>query len=1029
MVRVHKGESITAPMSPREFVRKWGRDAAASRLNERAGAQQHFLDLCRLLAVAQPADPDSYCFERSFHQHNKSIGWADVWKRGCFAWEFKRPGVSLSAALDQLMRYALPLENPPLLVVSDRRRFEVHTHFTGHASERIVVLHEDLLQAESRATLRAVFESPYGFRPDRTSVDITRDAAQEFAAVAERMQSRGVDPKRAAHFLTQCLFCLFAQDVGLLKANLLKELTDNRQDPVGLRRGLGRLFKVMRTGGDFGVENIPWFNGGLFQAIDVPELDSSDVEALRNAARLDWRGLDPSIFGTLFERGLDPGKRRQLGAHYTDPATISKLVLPVIERPLLTEWSEVREKIANLLCNGKTGEYAPQVNPREERSRARRSDRMAQDLFNTFLERLREFRVLDPACGSGNFLYVALRALKDIEHLVSSEAESLGLHRQLPVTGPQNLLGIEVNSYAAELSRVTVWIGELQWRLRHGFGWKLNPILDPLDQIECRDALITDSGEVAPWPSADVLIGNPPFVGDKRMRADLGAGYTDMLRAAFKGKVAGGSDLVCYWFERAKSQIEARHLSRAGLVATNSIRGGRNREVLDQIVQGGRIFEAWSDEPWVNEGASVRVSLVAFGDSPQISMLDGVVVAEIAPSLQAANVSLHATSVQPESAIASFQGPVKVGPFDVPGSLAREWLQKPNPHGVSNAKVLRPLVNGLDLTRRPTDSWIVDFGGAMTEAEAALFEAPFAHVREHVKPMRLTQRRLARARLWWLHGETVPGLRREMAGISRYAVTPRVAKYRTWSWRSAASLPDSAVVAVTRSDDATFGILHSRFHEVWSLSAGSSLEDRPRYTPSTCFDAFPFPSGLTPRDTAHQKVEEVERCMLPADLNPEVRIKAFQIGMAACRLVELRDAWLNPPEWVDKVPEDVPLGMKASSYPDRLIAKQGYEDVLRSRTLTNLYNERPSWLSMAHEVLDQAVAAAYGWTDYTPLMSDEDILRRLRALNSDRAAADTMRQGELPLLANVAHGQQPKKRVPKPGLVGVTASRGRTKSA
>jgi type II restriction/modification system DNA methylase subunit YeeA len=332
----------------------------------------------------------------------------------------------------------------------------------------------------------------------------------------------------------------------------------------------------------------------------VPPLAEPDVARCAKPAALDWSAIDPSIFGTLFERGLDPAQRAQLGAHYTDPATIMRLVEPVVQRPLLAEWAAVRTAIAEL----------PLGRSKRHGDKAWRD---AQAAFVGFLQRLQAYRVLDPACGSGNFLYLALKCLKDLEHQVNLEAEALGLERQHDVTGPHNVLGIELNEYAAELARVTVWIGELQWRIQRGYGFRTQPVLEPLDHIECRDAVLAEDGSPAAWPVADAVVGNPPFVGDKKMRGELGDAYTERLRAAYAGRVPGGADLVCYWFEQARAMIEAGTLQRAGLVATNSIRGGANRVVLDRIVKTARIFDAWSDEPWVNLGAAVRVSLVGFG--------------------------------------------------------------------------------------------------------------------------------------------------------------------------------------------------------------------------------------------------------------------------------------------------------------------------------------------------------------------------------------------------------------------------------
>lgn len=595
----------------------------------------------------------------------------------------------------------------------------------------------------------------------------------------------------------------------------------------------------------------------------------------------------------------------------------------------------------------------------------------AQALFLGHLERLKNFRVLDPACGSGNFLYLSLRALKDLEHRANLDAEALGLQRQLTIeTSPANVLGIEINAYAAELARVTVWVGEIQWMLKNGYDFRRNPILAPLDHIEHRDALLNDDGSEAAWPQADVIVGNPPFLGDKMMRGELGGDYVERLRKRYEGRVPGGADLVTYWFEKGRAQIEAGLCERAGLVATNSIRGGANRKVLDRIARTTRIFEAWSDEAWVNEGAAVRVSLLAFGRGSGVdgsTRLDGVEVAAIHADLTT-GAGLNLTEARPlaENARAAFQGITKGGTFDVPGEQARQWLNLPNPNGRPNADVVRPWRNGMDVTQRPADKWIVDFA-EYSQPAAMLFETPFVHVLTLVKPERDNNVEKSTREKYWLFKRSAADMKREVARLPRFIATPEVAKHRVFVWLPAAVVADKNLVVVARPDDATFGILQSRFHALWALRMGTSLEDRPRYTSTTTFETFPFPEHLTPRDTAQA-----------APTGP----LAERIAQAARRLNALRENWLNPAEWVDWVitPEEEKAG-----FPKRPVARPGHESDLKKRTLTNLYNTRPAWLALAHQELDRAVAAAYGWSDYTPEMPDEEILRRLLALNLKRS--------------------------------------------
>lgn len=965
-------------MTPETFIARWKNNE----LTERAGAQAHFDDLCDLLGVDKPRDPDNYCFERGAKKSSGGDGWADVWKRGHFAWENKKPGRDLDKALKQLTDYALQLESPPLLVVCDRERIIIHTAFTGYPDEPREIRLEELVDDSKRQLLRWVFTNPLKLRPEKSTAAITAEAAGRYAELAETMRQRGEPKDKVAHFLMQCLFCMFAEDEHLLPEQIFTNLLAKAgTDPNTATRRIKNLFTAMqqKQGGEYGDYDIPWFNGGLFKHINIPQLMPADLNALHTAAAdMDWRAIDPTIFGTLFERGLGEA-RAALGAHYTDTGTIAKLIEPLVREPLLAEWNIARAAIQKA-----------------------KTQKNQHKLYQGFLLRLNQFRVLDPACGSGNFLYLALKALRDVEKQVHVEASEIGLPAELSMqTGPHNILGLEINEFAAELARVTVWIGDIQWCRRNGYQHATNPILQSLDGIENRDALLDfsprhsrESGNPetpsqtaaaldsslrgndeiieAQWPQADVIVGNPPFIGDRKMIRELGESYTTTLRKTYEGRVPGGADLVCYWFEKARAQIEAGQLQAAGFVATNSIRGGANRKVLERIVESSRIFLAWSDENWVNDGAAVRVSMVGFGKRED-AQLNGEPVAMIAADLTAhtdmAATDLTKASKLSENANASFIGTQKNGPFDVPGEIAREWLKLPNPNGRSNAEVVRPWCNAMDITRRSQDRWVIDFGTDMPQEDAALYEVPFAQVLELVKPTRLEVRREWHRKHWWLYGDPRPALRRNLTEIERFIVTPMVAKHRVFAWLPSVQIPENLCVAITRADDTTFGILHSRFHEVWSLRMCTFLGvgNDPRYTPTTCFETFPFPEGLTPQNTK-----------TGAPDTPT----ANAIATAAQKLNQLRSQWLNPPEWTDWVitPEEEKAG-----FPKRPVAKPGFEADLKKRTLTNLYNTRPAWLALAHEALDKAVAAAYGWPDYTPAMPDEEILRRLLALNLRRA--------------------------------------------
>jgi type II restriction/modification system DNA methylase subunit YeeA len=313
-------------------------------------------------------------------------------------------------------------------------------------------------------------------------------------------------------------------------------------------------------------------------------------------------------------------------------------------------------------------------------------------------------------------------------------------------------------------------------------------------------------------------------------------------------------------------------------------------------------------------------------------------------------------------------GDTKGGAFDVSGDLARRWLELPlNPNGRPNSDVLRPWMNGMDLTRRSAGKWIIDFGWEMDEREAAFYEAPFAYCLANVKTERDKNRREAYRRFWWRHVEPRPGMWRALNGCVRYIATPTVAKHRLFCWINKTTCADHQLIIIARDDDTTFGILQSQFHNFWALGLCTWLGvgNDPRYTPSSTFETFPFPEGLTPNRPTTEYVDDR---------------RAVAIAEAARRLNELVEARLNPPDLVERVAEVV------AGFPDRIVPRNPKAAaILKKRTLTNLYNERPTWLDNAHSDLDAAVAAAYGWPAD---LSQEEALARLLALNLERAAGE-----------------------------------------
>ncbi|MHB8752876.1 MAG: class I SAM-dependent DNA methyltransferase, partial [Aggregatilineales bacterium] len=887
--------------------------------------------------------------------------------------------------------------------------------WTNTSAEPFIFHNADLLQPRKLDYILWLLTDPNEFLEERKRelgerAAITEQLAKDFAKLADQMRAYQHNGQpvwsslQIARFLTKLVFSLFAEDIGLLPRlddqPVFRYLVEQaRRHPKDFAPTLHDLFAAMNgERGTFAMKEIPYFNGGLFaesregahdgtEVLDLTDeaITAGALETLEKVANADWRKVNPTIFGTLFEAALDKSKRAQLGAHYTSEDDIRLIVEPVLMAPLQREWATLQAQAEPLMQLVTASETAP-------RDRQSVRDQLVAQR-DSFLDRLAAVRVLDPACGSGNFLYVSLKALKDLESHVHTYFAPLGLPFRDVVT-PRQLFGIEKDEFAAKLAHVVVWIGYLQWRYEAAgalipvVGVPTTPraISVPIlnDKTETGgsrilndDAILRYDATGKPyepeWPDAEVIMGNPPFLGGNRIRAELKDKHVDELFDLYRGRVPAFADLVCYWFEKARAKIENGQAKRAGLLATNSIRGGANRTVLERIKTTGDIFMAWSDRPWLLDGAAVRVSMVGFDDgSQQNKKLDDQEVFAVFADLTD-KVDLTIAKVLSENRSVCFRSDEKGGPFDIDEKLAQEMLNATNPNGKSNAEVIRPYVNGLDVTRRSQKMWVIDFGSDASENEAAQYEQPYEYVKRVVKPMR-DKVNIERHRVfWWLHRLPAPTMRNAVAPLSRFIATPSVAKHRLFVWLERGAIPDHQLYVFARSDDYFFGVLHSYLHELWSLRMGTSLEDRPRYTPTTTFETFPFPYP-----PGHE----------PAD-DPKVQA----IAAAAKALHETRDAWLNPPETLSPA-------------------------LLRKRTLTNLYNAIEKYrtsraegkayltgdsdpaskvaesIAALHDRLDAAVLAAYGWSDLADKLrtptGDEELLRRLLALNLVRAEGTSL---------------------------------------
>jgi type II restriction/modification system DNA methylase subunit YeeA len=985
------GTRFTRAMDAKTFIDKWRH----AELKERSASQSHFNDLCALLGVVDPitADPKGewFTFEKGASKTSGGEGWADVWRKGSFAWEYKGKRKDLKAAFNQLLQYSVALENPPLLIVSDMDRILIHTNWTNTVQEVHEFATEDLLDGAVRDRLKAAFTDPKQFRPKMTRQALTEETASEFASLAQRLRERGHEAHQVAHFINRLVFCMFAEDVGLLPDHMFtKMLRASQIRPERFETNARKLFAAMAEGGDIDFTPIEWFNGGLFDSDHALPVTSEDIGQLIQAAERHWDQIDPSILGTLFERGLDPAKRSQLGAHYTDRDKIMMIVKPVIIDPLEAEWEDALANMTALIEKA----------PRETKDKLLRGAELAkrtkalndaEAIHNAFIERLAAFRVLDPACGSGNFLYVALKALKDIEHRANLDAEALGLPRGFPRVGPESVLGIELNPYAAELARVSVWIGEIQWMRRNGFAAARNPILRSLDTIECRDALLVEeTGERAEWPDADVVIGNPPFLGSKYLRKGrpatknkpalegLGDRYVDALFAAYRGKVPASADLVSYWFFKAHQAIKNHGLLSFGLIATKSIGKGASNKPLAALLSDTdyRIFSAWQNEPWVVDGADVRVAVVCAMRNPSEFSLNGSSSGPINADLTDGLDTSKARTLSANRRRA-FQGVKLNGPFEISAAEARTMLSAPsNPNGLRNSRVIRRFVGNDDVTMRDRDAWVIDFTDFPALQDAALFEQPFAHVEKNVVAHRdslavAKTTETERLSNYWLMQRPRPKLRAASVKYDRVIAVPETSEHLLFRFLPREAVFSGSVFVIAADDTTMLGLLSSRFHHAWARAQGNRLGagNQSRYNATRTFETFPFPEGLTPDIPATDYADDP---------------RAQKIGEAAARLNQLRENWLNPADLIVHEPEVVP------GYPDRILPKdEAAAKELKKRTLTNLYNARPQWLANAHAALDEAVAEAYGWGDdwRGGLLTDDEILARLLTLNQERATA------------------------------------------
>ena len=914
-----------------EFVERW----AGYELSETAQYQGHFNDICELIGHASPAeDPNSteFNFQVATPVMIGGKGFADVFKAGCFVFEYKRPGGSLEAAYAQAVKYRDSLGNPPLTIVSDFEEIRVHTNFTGTVSEVYYITLDDLRVIGNKVrhrsalgefrtgplsvfeVLQACFRFPERLEPEATPEYLTEQAAAVFNRIATTLQewNPGKDAE-IAKFLSQMLFCMFASDMQLLSTDEVTRLTrDLGNSPADLfPRRIAKLIQDMAEGNELVSPRIPRFNGGLFDGADIDiHIGNVVVDTLAEADALDWSQIEPSIFGTLFERVFNPEKRSQFGRHYTSRTDIETLIEPVVMKPLRAEWEQLKQTY-----------NAP--NPRK---------REASAALQQFVDRISSVKILDPACGSGNFLYVALNELHQLEREVMAWAFQHGFDRPTARVHPRQLYGIELDEYAHQLASVVVWIGHIQHGMRSGVDIaERDPVLEMLDNIDCANAIVngTEEPSIPVWPEVDYIVGNPPFLGSRNLRRELDSAEVKRIHEAWEGRVPHGADFCMYWFEQARDMIEHGKAKRAGLLGTQGIRGGQSRKVLERILDTGGIYFGESDRQWEPAGTNVHVSMVGFDDGSDTDYwLDGKRVSIINSDLTARAADVTKAQRLLENQGIAYQGVITGRPeFIVPAERVAKWLRLGTRDGRDMKDVLKPLMNGADLMVKNADRWVIDFGADMPEDEAEVYFAPYNHLYENIGVRRDTPDG------WWLLHRPRRAMRRALAGLSRYVATSSVSRYRVFDWVDGETLPDHALIVFASDDDYLLGILQSKVHQAWSLANGSQHTSVPRYTHTTCFETFPFPN---PPDVVKDRIRD-----------------------AADRLVKHRNDWKQERESQDK------NGPVPSS-------------------LAALYGENSRQLRDRHAELDAAVFAAYGWDEDPATMLEDVVLARLLELNLAR---------------------------------------------
>lgn len=1010
------------------FIAKWQNTPGGA---ERANYQLFLSGMCHALGLDEPEAGQRgvlgrYQFEGPVaggsERGNK--GFIDLYRKGSFVLEAKQsqipegqreqpelfdpatssPNAISGAKYDDLMRKALrqarnyavnlPADHPwpPFLIVCDvGRAFELYFDWSGNGrgydffpdrmGYRITI--DRLADAEVQKLFRDIWDKPRARDPRLKAAEVTRDVATRLAHVSQWLEEgqrirataessdfeRSLAVEEASLFLMRILFCMFAEDIGLLPHNSFRDfLADAVEDERHFESGLHDLWAKMADGtiqprySWVVKEDVRYFNGGLFENTRTYTLGKHMIGELLVAAKAEWARVEPAIFGTFLEQALTPAQRAQLGAHYTPRPYVERLVRATIMDVLEAEWEAVQRAV----------------------EAARDGDRGDDALATAraFQERLGAVRILDPACGTGNFLYIAMELLLRLEADVLVLIEQLGGKAQ-PRVGPQQFYGLELNPRAAVIAELVLWIGWLRWRTQNDPDSVPEPVLRKTETINFGrhggyDAVLRHKATGEPdfdhpmwaaWPEADFIVGNPPFIGGKGsgLRSALGDNYAEALWQA-NPRVPKSADFVMQWWDRAAHELvaEGSKLIRFGFVTTNSITQTFSRKIVEGYLKEAKLSLVFAipDHPWTRatkDAAAVRIAMTVAergqkegvlleivseqgldSDSPKLGERE--TSGRLNPDLTVGADATEARFLKANEGLAC-NGMMLAGQgFKIEPLLADHFIAR---DGDAARAVIRPYIGGSELLQKRKNWHVIDFFG-LTEVEARrICPQAYAHILEAVKPERDKNRRPSMKNRWWIFGEARRTFRPALENVDRYIATTETSKHRVFQFVPVNILPDHKIVAIASGDACHLGILQSSIHVTWSLHSGGLLEDRPVYVKSKVFDPFPFPDP-TPQQRANiaELAEELDatRKAVLADVP----------GLTMTEIYNLRDKLRSGVD-LTRIEHD------------------------RARAA------RAAIINRLHEQLDEAVAAAYGWPADLP---PAEIVARLVALNAERAAEE-----------------------------------------